>query len=196
MRSEQTLSVEEELADLDHDLTRLKIEYEQYFSGNGKREPIQLRASVQRVITRYVSEPPRNATQKFKFNSLCARFQAYRAMWGRTLREIEAGTYRRLRFRSGMQQADPASAAASESAAPAAPAARAESPFDKTIQRVYQALVEARQKTGETAPVDREALARAIRKQADELQRANPDARLKFKIVIDGSKARLKASVS
>jgi hypothetical protein len=194
MRSERTLTVEEELAELDHDLTRLKIEYEQYFSGNGKREPIQLRAGVQRVITRYVSEPPRNATLKFKFNSLCARFQAYRAMWGRTLREIEAGTYRRQRFRTAVAGGDPGSAlaAARASAASGAP----DSGFDKTIDRVYQALLEARRKTGETTPLDREALASAIRKQADELQRTRPDAKLKFKVVIDGSKARLKASIS
>lgn len=190
MRSERTLTVEEELAELDHDLTRLKIEYEQYFSGNGKREPIQLRASVQRVITRYVSEPPRNATMKFKFNSLCARFQAYRAMWGRTLREIEAGTYRRQRFRAALTSGDLAAAPARGSAAPGADAG-----FDKTIDRVYQALLEARRKTGEKAPLDREVLAAAIRKQADELQRTRPDAKLKFKVVIDGSKARLKASI-
>ncbi len=178
------------MADLDHDLTRLKIEYELYFSGSGKREPTQLRASVQRVITRYVSDPPRNATLKFKFNSLCARFQAYRAMWGRTLREIEGGTYRKQRFRGGIRQAG---APAAEAPAPAAPAGGG---FDTTIDRVYEALVAARRKTGESAPVDREALASAIRKQAEELQRTRPDAKLKFKVVIDGSKARLKASVS
>jgi hypothetical protein len=194
MRSERTLTVEEELAELDHDLTRLKIEYEQYFSGNGKREPIQLRAEVQRVITRYVSEPPRNATLKFKFNSLCARFQAYRAMWGRTLREIEAGTYKRQRFRTAMAQGDGGSALGPAGASAAA--GSADSGLDKTIDRVYQALLEARRKTGETTPLDRDALASAIRKQADELQRTRPDARLKFKVVIDGSKARLKASIS
>ncbi len=191
MRAERNLAIEEELDDLDHKLTRLKIEYEQYFSGNGKREPSQLRAEVQRAVTKYTSEPPRNAGLKFKFNSLCARFQAYRAMWGRTLREIEGGTYRGHRFRADLHERE-------RGAAPAAAAAReVEKPrgADAQIDRLYEALLAARAKTGESGPLDREALARNVRRQAAEIRKQHGDAKLRFKVVIEGNKAKLKGTV-
>jgi hypothetical protein len=192
MRAEKNLAIEEELDDLDHKLTRLKIEYEQYFCGNGKREPTQLRAEIQRAVTRYTSEPPRNAGLKFKFNSLCARFQAYRAMWGRTLREIDAGTYRGHRFRADLHDRERAGAKGRKQkvAADAQPRGA-----DDQIDRLYQALVAARAKTGETGPIDRETLARNVRRQAAEIRKQHGDAKLRFKVVIEGNKAKLKATV-
>jgi hypothetical protein len=191
MRAEKNLAIEEELDELDHKLTRLKIEYEQYFCGNGKREPVQLRAEIQRAVTRYTSEPPRNAGLKFKFNSICARFQAYRAMWGRTQREIEGGTYRQHRFRADLHDRERGSAPLPK---PAAAHDKPRGP-DAQIDRLYEALVAARAKTGEKGPVDREALARNVRKQAAEIRKQHGDAKLRFKVVIEGNKAKLKATV-
>jgi hypothetical protein len=63
-----TRAIEEDLDDLDHKIHRLRIEYDQYFAGNGRREPTQLRSDVQKTITRYSSDPPRNTQLKFKMN--------------------------------------------------------------------------------------------------------------------------------
>jgi len=61
-----TRAIEEDLDDLEHKIHRLRIEYDQYFAGNGRREPTQLRSDVQKTITRYSSDPPRNTQLKFK----------------------------------------------------------------------------------------------------------------------------------
>jgi hypothetical protein len=193
MRSERNLEIEEELEDLDHKLTRLKIEYDLYFSGNGKREPSQLRAEIQRAVTKYTSEPPRNAGLKFKFNSICARFQAYRAMWGRTVREIEAGTYRGHRFRADLHDRERGRPVSD--AVKSAPKAEKPRGADAQIDRLYEALVAARAKTGDTTPIDRETLARNVRRQAAEIKKKHGDAKLRFKVVIEGNKAKLKATV-
>jgi hypothetical protein len=63
-----TREIEEDLDDLEHKLQRLRIEYDQYFAGSGRREPTQLRSDVQKTITRYSSDPPRNTQLKFKMN--------------------------------------------------------------------------------------------------------------------------------
>ena len=151
MRSETNASIEEELIDFEHKLQRLRIAYDQYFMGSERREPIQLRAELQRFITRYMSSPPRNAALKFRFNALVARFQAFRGMWGRAQREIEAGSYKRNVFRAKLAQLEELERAGSGAAAPGKPArsGAAESATAATpIDRLHAALTKARAKTG------------------------------------------------
>lgn len=187
MRSDAKLHVDEELKELEHKLHRLKIEYEQYFLGALRREPAVLRGEVQRVITRYVNEPPRNAGQKFKLNSLCARFQAYRNMWGRILREIEAGTYKRQRFKANLHEDPP-----SEPAAPASESTGAASGVD----RLFEALVRARRQTGEgTEGLDRSSFERLVQQQSRALRESHGADKVRFRVVIEGKRAKLKASV-
>ena len=192
MSSGKTLTIEEELTELDHKLHRLKIEYDQYFLGAMKREPFVLRGDVQRTITRFMSSPPRRPALKFRLNSITARFHSFRSLWGRTIREIEAGTYKRHRFRQRLQ----------EQAEPEAPRASAAKPAagkragGSAVDRLYDALVNARQKTGEGADVDRKKLTELVRKQAQQLKRKYGDSKkVSFKIVIEDNKAKLKASV-
>lgn len=199
VRSEASQQIDEDLEELDLKLKRLRVEYDQYFMGGMRREPVVLRGDVQRTITKYVSEPPRNSTQKFKFNTLCARFQSYRALWGRTLREIEAGTFRK---RGGMAAAakDAAEAEEAAAAAPAAPEpdATPDAPRAKrsAVDQLYQALAKARARTGERdLALDRHKLEELVRKQTEALRREHPGAKVSFKVVVENNRAKLKASV-
>jgi len=209
-RSEEAQDTEEALQELEHNLTRLRLEYEQYFRGAMKREPFGLRGKVQKVITQFVTRPPRSSTHKFRFNSLNARFQSLRNLWGRTMREIEAGTYRphvfRARAASEIEQeqqmreaskAERESGSAAEAAsgtAPSAPRAADGSP----LGRLHTALVSARQKTGESvAELSEDKLARLVKQQTLALRQKHGDAaKIKFKVVVEDNKAKLKASVS
>jgi hypothetical protein len=183
-----TRSIEDDLEDLERKLQRLRIEYDQYFSGNGRREPAQLRADVQKTITRYSSEPPRNTQLKFKFNSLVARFQALRALWGRTLREIEAGTYRGHKFRADLHDLERLEGAQ----APERPRRPA-----RSIDKLCDALDSARRKTGEGGSgIDRRRVEQVVRQQTQRLKQKNPNAKVRFKVVIEGNKAKLKATVA
>jgi outer membrane biosynthesis protein TonB len=180
--------VDELLDELDQNLKRLRMEYEQFFQGAMKREPQVLRAKVQKVITRMVNEPPRNARQKFRFNSLNAKFQVYRQLWGRTMRQIETGTYKRDRFKAKVRAAT-GEPPASE---PRQPAAKSSS-----MDRLHDALVQARQQTGEagSAPSS-EALSRVVTQQMAAIRSKHGDVKVKFKVVIEGNKAKLKALLS
>ncbi len=194
MSSGKTLTIEEELAELDHKLHRLKIEYDQYFLGAMKREPFVLRGDVQRTITRFMSSPPRRPALKFRLNSITARFHSFRSLWGRTIREIEAGTYKRHRFRQKLQEQEGAEPEAARASA-AKPAAGTRG-GGSAVDRLYDALVNARQKTGEGADVDRKKLTELVRKQAQQLKSKYGDSKkVSFKVVIEGNKAKLKASV-
>ena len=184
--------IDDVLDALDHNLKRLRVDYEQFFMGHMKREPQVLRGKVQKAITRLVNEPPRNSAQKFRFNSLNSKFQVYRQLWGRTMREIEMGINKRDRFRAKMQSAAPAEPETGPQKKRSEPAKAGSS-----VDRLHAALVSARRKTGEHGgEPSSEALNRMVRKQMEAIRAKHGDVKVKFKVVIEDNKAKLKAQVS
>jgi hypothetical protein len=126
---------------------------------------------------------------KFKFNSLVARYQALRALWGRSLREIEAGTYRAHNFRADLHERETGEEQAEGPQAKRA--ARASS-----IDQLCAALDAARKQTGEGgAALDRRRLEQIVRQQTQRLKQKNPNGKVRFKVVIEDNKAKLKATV-
>lgn len=87
--------VGQELEDLEARLERLRALYEQYFMGLEKLEPTVLRKEVDRRMWVLRREQIRNTGLRFKFQMLVQRYNTYQQYWGRVVREIESGTYRR-----------------------------------------------------------------------------------------------------
>lgn len=104
--------VEAELDVLQKKLERLRVMYEQYFLGIERTPPRQLQKDVTRIIHRLSHTRVRASGLKFRLNALIQRFNAHKAYWARTVREIEEGRYRRHTFR--VQQAEKQAAAAAE----------------------------------------------------------------------------------
>jgi hypothetical protein len=186
--------IEDALDELELKLKKLKIEYDQYFIGSMKREPLVTKGDVQRKIQQFLSCPPPNARYKFRFNSLVARYQAYRQLWGRAMREIENGTYRPHQFRARSQSMD------AKEDGPSAKRKRggSDAPSSGTnVDKLYDALVDAKRQSGEgIGSLTKERLARMVSKQLAEVRRKNPAAKVRFQVVRDGKGARLKARVS
>ncbi len=89
------MGIQEDMTVLDAKVARLKVEYEQYFMRVVKREPLQMREEIERIIRDYSNQSISNTSQKFRFNSLVAKYNSYKQYWTRTLRAIEDGTYLR-----------------------------------------------------------------------------------------------------
>ena len=87
------MGIQEDMTILDSKVARLKVEYEQYFMRVVKREPLQMREEVERIIREYSNKSISNTSQKFRFNSIVAKYNSYKQYWTRTLRAIEDGTY-------------------------------------------------------------------------------------------------------
>ncbi len=88
-------NVREELELLEHNITRLKMEYEQYFMKILKREPLFLRGQVDKTIAFYTNQHIKNTADKFKFRNLADKYNSFKQYWIRTLKAIENGTYQR-----------------------------------------------------------------------------------------------------
>ncbi len=88
-------SVREDLELLEYNITRLKMEYEQYFMHIVKREPLFLRGKVDKTIAYYTNQYIKNTADKFKFRNLADKYNSFKQYWIRTLKAIEAGTYQK-----------------------------------------------------------------------------------------------------
>ncbi len=183
-RGQDVEEIDELLDELDLNIKRLRIEYEQYFKGSMKREPYQLLGRVQKTITRFASDPPRRVAQKFRFNSLVARFQAYRQLWGRTMRELDAGKHKSQLFRSA--QPGPSTAPKLERTAK-----------KSAIDQLTDAYIAARRQNGqETKSVSKERLAAMVKKQREAIAAEyGNDVKIAFRVVVEDGKAKLKANV-
>ncbi len=187
--------VDEELEELDQGLKRLRVEYDQFFLGILKRPPNVLQGRMQKIIVKYANQILRKTHQKFRFNQLNSKFQIYRQQWGRTIRQIESGTYRGHRFKANLHERErgvgSTAAAVPSAATEPVPPAKA-----TAIDQLYDALLAARRRAGETGPdPDRAKVSALIRKQTAALHAKHPGAKVRFRVAVDGNRAKLVATV-
>jgi hypothetical protein len=176
---------------LDAKLKQLRMEYEQYFLGARKREPQLLRGEVNKVVAYYANAPIRNTALRFLFNNLRARFFTLRRLWDETCRKIEEGTYERHLFKADLHERERAEKRGRKPGAPAAGAAAAPGSEDA----LYSEYVGARTTTGQgAAGLTREKFAALLRQQEDAIRAKFGAAQVKFRVVVEEGRAKLKAT--
>ena len=107
--------IQKELDELESRLERLRIKYDQYFIGLEKMLPFVQRKDVDRRFAQLHKEQFRNGGLRFRFQTLVQRFTTYQTYWGRIIRQIEEGTYKRDLIRAqrlGRRLEQPAAAEA------------------------------------------------------------------------------------
>jgi hypothetical protein len=177
-------ALEEELQTLEIKVKQLKMDYEHYFLGKQPREPINLRADVQKQFARHSGEPIRNTALRFRYNSLNSRFQAFKRQWDSVLRQIDAGTYKRHVFRADLAES------ARANSTPERP--RVETGRSATLFDEYR---EAAQACGQdVAGLTADRLAAAIARQEADLKNRLGCERVSFRVVVSDGKVKLKAS--
>ena len=187
--------IDEELEELDQGLKRLRVEYDQFFLGIIKRPPNVLQGRMQKIIVKFSNQILNKTHQKFRFNQLNSKFQIYRQQWGRTIRQIEAGTYRGHRFKANLHERERQMLAKTH-----APVAETDTPPPTTksapMDQLYDALLAARRRAGESGPdPDRKKVGDLVRKQTAALRAKHPGAKVRFRVAVDGKRAKLVASV-
>jgi len=183
-------TIEEDLQSLDVKLKQLRLDYDQYFLGARPREPSLLRGEVQKLIAYYSNVAIQNTALRFKFSSLCSRFLTQRRQWDLTLRKIEDGSYERHVFRANLhaRRSNEAPVPAAAAAAPAWPAASGSTDL-------FDSYLEACRSVGqETAGLTRERLTQVMEGQRDALRQRYGCPEVRFRVVVEDGKAKLKAT--
>ena len=134
---------DEQLSRLEEDIRRLRIEFDIFFNGAAKRPPYDTKGRVETLLKRLGDDRTLTFAQRYRYNSLAARYNAFRDLWRRTMQGREEGR-------------DPASAARAnakkEIVGDAKPVsivcADAHKEID-IVKRLYASLLEAKQRCGE-----------------------------------------------
>jgi len=186
--AEHVPTVDEQLTRLEDDLRRLKIEFDIYFNGASKRPPYDTKGRVETQFKRLGDDRTLSFAQRFRLNSLTARYTAFRDVWRRTMQGREEGR-------------DPASAARATAKEEAVVA------FTRTtlvcadankdvemVKHLYNALVEAKTKCGEpTDDFSFPRFHRLIASKADNLKAKLGCERVSFSVDVEGGHVSFKA---
>ena len=86
MRSAETVEVDQQLARMEDDIRKLKVDFDIYFNGGAKRPPLEARARLDALMKRMSDNRNLSFAQRYLFNTLVARFVSYRELWRRNLK--------------------------------------------------------------------------------------------------------------
>jgi len=180
-------TIEERLGRLEEDIRRLKIEYDVYFNGGSKREPYDTRMRVESHLKRLGDDRSLTFAQRYHYNSLATRYASFREMWRRITQGREEGR-------------DVAAAARASQRNNDTPFGRAEfSCTDvrhdvKTVKGVYDALIEAKRKCGEsTSDLSFAKFHRLILERTETMKEKIGSDRVIFSVDVDGGHVSFKA---
>jgi hypothetical protein len=197
---------DDELDGLEEAIRKVKNKYDQFFSGIQKVPPMHERRMLEVLIHEIGKQKMRENTRRFRYNTLLSRYNQYREMWGRKMREREEGP---LDFRRR------AAALAEPSAEPFAPppppaekprqAARVTSANGESyvkvaqgtngdeVRKLYDQLQQEHSKLGKSSPISLEQLSQMVEKQSEVVRTLYNVNAVAFRVETVDGKVKLKA---
>jgi hypothetical protein len=86
-----SVTIDDQLNRLEEEIRRLKVEFDIYFNGGAAKPPHDTKYRVEALIKRLYDARGMSFGQRFRYNSLVSRFNVYRELWRRNLKEREEG---------------------------------------------------------------------------------------------------------
>ena len=199
-------ALEEDLARIEEGTHKLQKEWERFFSGQERKAPYESKQRLDRLIRRYVGVEIRNNVERFRFQSLTAKYNTLSDMWSRRLRAIEEGKplssvqarqQRELAQSTETQPPSPLSPEArgsTETRPPAKPEVRLSTLRDdeQGVRDLYDQFKAARASVGESE-VRYESFRKLISQQRTRLLDEKDAVAVDFRIAIQDGKVALKA---
>ena len=182
---------DDDLANLEDWLRRLKVEYHVFFSGNRKKPPDDLRMRVETLVKKLSECIDMSYSQRFRFSTLVTRFYVYRDLWRRTTQEREMDI-------SAKDVAAPKAKGPALPGKPPAEAIRISISDPKTeeekVRQLYDALIRIKAKESQQAPISYQQFAKYIATQILGIQKKHGCAKVAFTIALDEDAIRFTAA--
>jgi hypothetical protein len=183
-------TIDEQLVRLEEDIRKLKIEFDIFFNGATKRPPYDTKSRVESLIKRVGDERKLTFAQRYRYNSLVARYVALRDLWRRNVQDREEG-----RDPVAAARAQLGKGRAVEEKERRASFVCADARADEaTVRSLYDALVEAKKSCGE--PVEDFSLAKfqkMIASKTDALKERLGCERVRYSVYTEGGRVSFKA---
>ena len=177
------MTVDEELTRFEDNIRRLKIEYEAYFNGGKTRPPEDTLYRVEQVIKKYSSDTDKlSVSQRFRFNQSLQRFAVHNDLWRKRLRNKEEGRDVLPRKR------------ANETCSATQIICRDPDREQSTVKQLLQALVDAKQRVGESADdIDPARFQQFVREKTRQLKQELGCDSVQFSITVKDGRVRFTA---
>jgi hypothetical protein len=180
---------DEQLTRLEDDIRRLRIEFDVFFNGGAKRPPYDTKGRVETLLKRLGDDRTLTYAQRYRYNSLAARYNAFRDLWRRTMQGREEGR-------------DPVSAARAhvkEESIPKGIEAVSYICADahhevEVLKNLYSSLIDAKRSCGEpTEGLSFPKFHRLIASKADGLKQQFGCDRVRFSVAVEDGHVSFKA---
>jgi len=185
--------LETKLEEFERRLFVLKIDYEKYFSGLERIEPMRERDDLKRFLRELTRLHITSTRQKHRLRSLRARFASMELYWTRNLVQIERGTHRKMKFRANLSERNRVSTAAAPEAPTKVRKPTAEEREDAAYKQVFDKYVSARRKCGQSDDLAFESIRDVLKKQVRTIKSRYRCKSVKFRVTVENGKAKVKA---
>jgi hypothetical protein len=193
---------DDELDKLEEDIRRLKGKFDQFFAGIQKLPPTFERRQLETYIHELNKLKIRDNSRRFRLNTLMSRYNQYREMWSRRMREREEGPLDFKRRQAAMES-EPAMPPPPPERRPSAPRVTSggADPYVRVaaetngdaVRKLYDQLSEEHGKLGTRPTMTFEQLNDMITKQGEVVRtRYNVDS-VGFRVETVDGKVKLKA---
>ena len=191
---------DDELDKLEEDIRRLKNKYDQFFTGITKLPPIQDRRNIEVYIHELSKQKMRDNTRRFRFNTLLTRYNQFREMWARKMREREEGPMDFRRRQAAMTSEPAAPPPPPPPDAPRVTSAKAD-PYVKVapesngdaVRKLYAEIEREHLKMGKLPPITMEQLGQMVQKQSEVVRSKYHVNSVAFRVETVDGKVKLKA---
>ncbi len=83
------LQFEEDLAEMEMLLRKLRSEYNQYFAGALKRPPNFTEIAFNKLVHKYVGDQLKKSADRFRYFNVVARYNSMRELWYKKMRQMD-----------------------------------------------------------------------------------------------------------
>jgi hypothetical protein len=179
---------DEQLTRLEEDIRRLRIEFDIFFNGAAKRPPYDTKGRVETLIKRLGDDRTLTYAQRFRYNSLIARYNAFRDLWRRTMQGREEGRDPMAAARALARQQ------VQTTASPIFYVCDDAHKEVETVKNLYDSLINAKRSCGESVEdLSFPRFHSLIASKADGLKERLGCERVKFSVTIENGHVSFKA---
>ena len=179
---------DEQLTRLEDDIRKLRVEFDIFFNGGAKRPPYDTKGRVETFLKRLADDRTLTYAQRYRYNSLASRYNAFRDLWRRTMQGREEGrdavSAARAHAKTEMPaEVEPVSYVCSDAHHEV-----------EVLQRLYDSLLDAKRRCGEpTEDLSFPKFHRLVASKTDGLKQQFGCERVRFSVAVEGGHVSFKA---
>ena len=175
---------DEQLSRLEEDIRRLRVEFDIFFNGGSKRPPYDTKGRVETLFKRLGDDRSLTFAQRFRYNSLCARYNSFRELWRRTMQGREEGRDAVSAHRASVKEArvEPVSFVCADAHRDV-----------EIVKNLFESLMEAKRLCGEAEDLSFPKFHRLIASKADGVKQKLGCDRVRFSVSVENGHVSFKA---